>query len=79
MRKLLITAAVMLSLVIVGAAGAKTVTVSITKNGYVPKAATIAVGDIVQFTNSDTVAHQVTFKTTTGVACSPNPLVLQSA
>ncbi len=57
MRKLLITAAVMLSLVIVGAAGAKTVTVSITKNGYVPKAATIAVGDIVQFTNSDTVAH----------------------
>ncbi len=79
MRKLLITAAAVLSLVIVGAAGANTVTVSITKNGYVPKAATIAVGDTVQFTNTDTVVHQVTFKTTTGVACSPNPLVLQSA
>ncbi len=79
MRKLLITAAAVLSLVIVGAAGANTVTVSITKNGYVPKAATIAVGDTVQFTNTDTVVHQITFKTTTGVACSPNPLVLQSA
>ncbi len=79
MRKLLITAAAVLSLVIVGAAGAKTVTVSITKNGYVPNAATVAVGDTVQFTNSDTVVHQVTFKTTTGVACSPNPLLLQPA
>ncbi len=79
MRKFLITAAAVLSLVIVGAAGANTVTVSITKNGYVPNAATIAVGDTVQFTNTDTVVHQVTLKTTTGVACSPNPLVLQSA
>jgi len=67
------------SLVIVGAAGAKTVVVSITKNGYVPKAVTVAVGDTVQFTNSDTVAHQVLFKTTTGVTCTPNPLVLQPA
>ncbi len=79
MRKFLITAAAVLSLVIVGAAGANTVTVSITENGYVPKAATMAVGDTVQFTNTDTVVHQITFKTTTGVACSPNPLVLQSA
>src|SRR5205823_868295 len=30
-------------------------------------------------TNSDTVAHQVTFKSTTGVTCTPNPLVLQPA
>ncbi len=74
----LLAAAAVLSLVVVDVAGAKTVMVSITKNGYVPKAATIAVGDTVQFTNSDTVVHQVTFKTTTGVACSPNPLVLQS-
>ena len=50
---------------------------TITKNGYVPKAATIAVGDTVQFTNSDTVAHQVTFKSMTGVACTPSPLVIQ--
>lgn len=77
MRKFLITAVAVISLVIVGAAGAKTVTVSITKNGYVPNAVTIAVGDTVQFTNSDTVAHQVVFKTTTGVTCTPNPLILQ--
>ena len=76
MRRALITAVAVTSLVIVGAAGAKTVVVSITKNGYVPKAVTVAVGDTVQFTNSDTVAHQVLFKTTTGVTCTPNPLVL---
>ena len=79
MRRALITAVAVTSLVIVGAAGAKTVVVSITKNGYVPKAVTVAVGDTVQFTNSDTVAHQVLFKTTTGVTCTPNPLVLQPA
>lgn len=82
MRKILITAITVLSLVIVGAAGAAgaaTVAVSITKNGYVPEAVTIAVGDTVQFTNSDTVAHQVVFKTMTGVSCTPNPLVLQPA
>jgi plastocyanin len=79
MRKALITAVAVMSLVIVGAAGAKTVMVAITKNGYVPKTVTIAVGDTVQFTNSDTVAHQVVFKTTTGVTCTPNPLVLQPA
>jgi len=77
MRKILITAITVLSLVLVGAAGAATVAVSITKNGYVPEAVTIAVGDTVQFTNSDTVAHQVVFKTMTGVSCTPNPLVLQ--
>ena len=79
MRKILIAAMTAMSLVIVGAAGAATVPVSITKNGYVPNAATIAVGDTVQFTNSDTVAHQVVFKTVTGVTCTPNPLVLQPA
>src|SRR5205823_11713769 len=36
-------------------------------------------GDVVQFTNADTVAHQVVFKTTTGVTCTPAPLVLQAA
>lgn len=79
MRKALVTAAAVMSLVFVGVAGAKTVAVSITKNGYVPNQVTIAVGDTVQFTNSDTVAHQVVFKTTTGVTCTPSPLVLQPA
>ena len=76
-RKLLITAMAVTSLVIAGAAGAKTVSISITKNGYVPNAITIVMGDTVRFTNSDTVAHQVLLKTTTGVTCTPNPLVLQ--
>jgi plastocyanin len=76
-RKVLIAAMAVTSLMIVGAAGAKTVTISITKNGYVPNAITIATGDTVRFTNNDTVAHQVAFKPTTGVSCTPNPLVLQ--
>lgn len=79
MRNVLLTAAAVVSLVLVSAASAKTVVVSITKNGYVPAAVSIAVGDTVQFTNNDTVAHQVTFKSTTGVTCTPNPLVLQPA
>ena len=66
-----------IALVIVPGAGAATPVVSITPNGYVPKAATIAAADSVQFTNSDTVAHQVVFKTTTGVVCAPTTLVLQ--
>ena len=79
MRRFLITAGAVMALAFVGAAGAKTVTVAITKNGYVPTAVTIAVGDTVQFTNSDTVVHQVTFKSTTGVTCAPNLLVIQPA
>ena len=79
MRKLTLIAISIFSLALAGAAGAKTVAVTITKNGYVPKAVTIAAGDMVQFTNSDKVAHQIVFKTTTGVACVPGPLVLQPA
>ncbi len=75
MRKLMLIA--IASLAIAGAAIAKTVAVTITKNGYVPNAVTVAVGDTVQFTNSDTVAHQIVFKPTAGVTCVPNPLVLQ--
>jgi plastocyanin len=77
MRKLMLVAIALLSLALAGAAGAKTVAVTITKNGYVPKAVTIATGDTIQFTNSDAVAHQIVFKTTTGVTCVPSPLVLQ--
>jgi plastocyanin len=79
MRRFLVTAGAVTALVVVGAAGAKTVTVAITKNGYVPNAVTIAVGDTVQFTNSDTVVHQVTFKSSTGVTCTPSLLVIQPA
>jgi Plastocyanin len=77
MRTVILLLAATALLVAVGAGAAKTVTVTITKNGYVPNSLTIAQGDTVQFTNSDTVAHQVTFKSTAGVTCSPNPLVLQ--
>ena len=75
--RVLIAAVAVMSLVIVAGAGAKTVTVTITKNGYVPSSTTVAQSDTVQFTNSDTVVHQVTFKSTTGLTCTPSPLVIQ--
>ncbi len=77
MRKLLLLLAAAAMLAITGAAVATASTVTITKNGYVPNSLTIAQGGTVQFTNSDAVAHQVTFKSTAGVTCTPNPLVLQ--
>jgi plastocyanin len=78
MRKLLVLIGAIAAIAVTGAAAA-TVNVSITKNGYVPKAVTVAVGDSVQFTNTDTVPHQVVFKKTGGVTCAPSPLVLQPA
>jgi len=77
MRKLLLLLAATAMLALTGAAAAMTATVTITKAGYVPSSTTIARGDSVQFVNSDTVVHQIVFKSTTGVTCSPNPLVLQ--
>jgi len=79
MRKLVLLAVALVALAVVVAAGAKTVTVSITKNGYVPSDVTLAAGDTIQFTNTDTVAHQVELKSPTGVTCAPSPLVLQPA
>lgn len=79
MRKALLLVAASATLAFAGAASAATATVTITKAGYVPSSVTIAQGDSVQFTNTDTIAHQVTFKSTAGVTCSPNPLVLQPA
>jgi len=79
MRRPMLIAIAIASLAIAGAAIAKTVAVTITKNGYVPKAVSIAAGDTVQFTNADTVAHQIVVKPTTGVTCVPTPLVLQPA
>jgi plastocyanin len=77
MRRFILLTAVAVLAIAVGSAAAKTVTVTITKNGYVPSATTIAQGDTVQFTNGDTVVHQVTFKSTAGVTCTANPLVVQ--
>ncbi len=77
MRKLLLLLAAAAMLAITGAAVATASTVTINTNGYVPNSLTIAQGGTVQFTNSDAVAHQVTFKSTAGVTCTPNPLVLQ--
>src|SRR3954463_6245971 len=77
MRRLILLAAIALVAISAGTAVAKTVTVTITKNGPVPGSTSIAQGDTVQFTNSDTVAHPVAFKSTAGVTCTANPLVLQ--
>ncbi len=76
MRKLLLILAAAAMLAITGAAVATASTVAITKNGYVPNSLTIAQGGTVQFTNSGAVTRQVTFKSTAGVTCTPNPLVL---
>lgn len=78
MRRIILLVAIAALAIAAGSAAAKTVTVTISKNGYVPSAATIAQGDTVQFTNSDSVVHQVTFKSTAGVTCTPNPLVVQA-
>jgi len=79
MRKILLmlVAVCAVAVAMTAVAVAKTVTVTITKAGFVPNAVTIAQGDAVQFTNSDTAAHQVTFKKTTGITCTPATLVLQ--
>jgi plastocyanin len=77
MRKLLLLLAAFAMLAVTGAVSAATTTVTITKSGYVPSTPKISQGDSVQFTNSDAIAHQVVFKTMTGITCSPSPLVLQ--
>jgi len=80
MRALPVLCIALLAFIVSGAtAVAKTVTVTITKNGYVPKTLSIAPEDVVTFTNGDTAAHQVSFKTSAGFTCAPNPLVLQPA
>ena len=66
--------------VAVGARPAATVsqTVQITHTGYKPTSVSITVGDSVVFTNKDTVAHTVVFKTKTGMQCTQAlPLVIQ--
>jgi hypothetical protein len=45
----------------------------------VPNPASASTADTVQFANTDTVAHEVVFKSTTGATCSPTPFILQPA
>src|SRR4051812_49939172 len=77
MRTIITIAAVAVLVLAVGSASAKTVTITISAHGYVPGSTEIAQGDTVQFKNVDTTVHQVAFKSTTGVTCTPTPLVIQ--
>jgi plastocyanin len=58
-RMLLLPLALFAALVVAASAGADTKTVQITKNGFVPTATTINVGDSVTWKNADTADHQV--------------------
>ena len=78
MRSICVLAVAAIALVTAPTAGAATVPVSITKSGFAPKAVTATTADTVQFKNDDTVVHQVAFKPTTGVTCSPSPFTLQA-
>jgi plastocyanin len=78
MRRICALAVAAMAFVVAPTAGAATVTVSITKTGFLPKTVTATTADTVQFKNDDTVAHQVAFKPTTGVTCSPSPFTLQA-
>jgi plastocyanin len=84
MRKLFLVLIAVASLAAAGAAvdrarpaTATSTTVTITKTGYKPTSVSIFVGDAVVFSNSDTVAHTVSFKQTTGFHCTLAPLLLQ--
>lgn len=85
MRKVLLILLAVASLAVAGAAAgrartaaAASQTVTISKTGYKPTAVSITVGDSVVFSNADTVAHTVSFKTTTGIQCGVNgQLVIQ--
>jgi hypothetical protein len=77
MRSICALAVAVIAFMAVPMAGAATVPVSITKSGYVPKTVTATTADTLQFKNDDTVAHQVAFKPSTAVNCSPSPFTLQ--
>lgn len=84
MRKLLWVLIAVASTVAAGAAvglarpaTAASQTVTITKTGYNPTSVSLIVGDAVLFSNTDTVAHTVTFKQATGFHCTLTPLLIQ--
>ena len=78
MRKIVVLALAVLSVAFAGSVSAKTVTMAITKNGYVPKTLSIATGDAVAFANQDTAAHQVVLKPATGFSCTAGLVVQPS-
>jgi plastocyanin len=65
-------------LLVAGTAHAADQNVTITKAGFLPTSVTLATGEKVTFTNTDTAAHQVVFNKTTGISCTPANLVLQA-
>lgn len=84
MRKLLLILIAVASFAAAGVAverarpaAAASQTVTITKTGYNPTSVSILVGDTVVFSNTDTVAHTVTFKQTTGFHCNLTTLLIQ--
>src|SRR5215211_430388 len=58
MKKLILLAGAVV-LLVAAPAPAKTVTVDISRLGFVPAAVTVQIGDTVTWTNKDTVNHQV--------------------
>lgn len=87
MRKLLLLLLAVAALAAAGAAAergnsaaAASQTVSITHTGYKPASVSINTGDSVVFQNSDTTAHVVDFKSTTGITCAASiPFTVQPA
>ena len=59
MKRVLLLVAGVVALLVVAPAPAKTVTVDISKLGFVPAAVTVQTGDSVTWTNKDTANHQV--------------------
>src|SRR3989440_3731060 len=74
--RLILVALAVMSVAIVAPVSAKTTTLAITKNGYVPKTTTIETGDAVSFANQGSSAHQIVIKPSTGFTCTAG-LVLQ--
>ena len=75
MRRIITALVVVASVLAVGSAAAKTVTIAITKTGFVPKTASLVSGDSVSFVNQDTQAHQVVLKPATGFTCTGSLVV----
>jgi len=65
MKRVLLLVAGVVALLVVAPAPAKTVTVDISKLGFVPAAVTVQTGDTVSWTNKDTANHQVVCATCT--------------
>ena len=70
MKRLLLLAFAVAGLVAAAPVAAKTVTITITKTGYLPRTEAVVTGDAVTFTNADTVAHTVVIRPATGYSCN---------